>query len=705
MTVGMFSGSYVKGAVKAIRSESGNYMEMSQSLERIAVVNLDAGVEKNGEQIYYAGKIIEYPNSNYQTTSLEEAKKGLENGQYGAYVIIPSTFSASVDSINQTPQKTVFEYKISEELNEEEREDMIYEIADFEKTTSSNLSYIYVDAILKEIHSVQDGASTIMGNDSAEKEALLSVQPENLIEPVEFTELRENNEIVKPVDLSAENSNLDKSVRSLEKDFNNALDDGQKDYQKVVENNKNLEKALAGLEKSIEKTDPFLDTSGNCNYTAGLVKVNQVIDEKNTLITDKRDLLKDSLTAEVISYKDNQTNKLAQQRNTIQNDLKQSVLSDMQTSVNSQLQSINESNANSISTQNLAIQEELGTYQEELQNAVNKQLDIYQKESIEAYNEAAEEENQKIQELKEAAQELEDTDEDNLMYPLKLNNLLRKIEALEEKEAITMPAELEDLEVPLTERYEGELMADMTRLRENLTLENAKKEDGNSLELPAVDVSIPNASITLQVSDITYQMPSLVLENPAVQQTRLEEIENYYKVSKDGLERTFEKNVVEVVEKRNREIQADVFQNINEFSKEQREYQYGLDSFDPYSYMDYTDISNQLMKISDAISDMETDMNDRNEEYLNYTADVYELANEHTRILQEDMLRANEKTGQNIINQIDVLKNSRIDKNKTNVSILQGITQKLTFTRMGDLPYREAYDFIVNPLEYQRVDK
>lgn len=49
MTVGMFSGSYVKGAVKAIRSESGNYMEMSQSLERIAVVNLDAGVEKNGE--------------------------------------------------------------------------------------------------------------------------------------------------------------------------------------------------------------------------------------------------------------------------------------------------------------------------------------------------------------------------------------------------------------------------------------------------------------------------------------------------------------------------------------------------------------------------------------------------------------------------------------------------------------------------------
>ena len=40
------------------------------NLERIAVINLDTGVEKKGEQIYYAAKLIEYPDESYQTTSL-----------------------------------------------------------------------------------------------------------------------------------------------------------------------------------------------------------------------------------------------------------------------------------------------------------------------------------------------------------------------------------------------------------------------------------------------------------------------------------------------------------------------------------------------------------------------------------------------------------------------------------------------------------
>lgn len=52
--------------------------------------------------------ILHYCITMVVSQSLEEAKKGLEN----------------------TPQKTVFEYKINEELNEEEREDMIYEIAE-----------------------------------------------------------------------------------------------------------------------------------------------------------------------------------------------------------------------------------------------------------------------------------------------------------------------------------------------------------------------------------------------------------------------------------------------------------------------------------------------------------------------------------------------------------------------------------------------
>ena len=39
-------------------------------LEQMGSINLDTGVEKKGEQIYYAAKLIEYPDESYQTTSL-----------------------------------------------------------------------------------------------------------------------------------------------------------------------------------------------------------------------------------------------------------------------------------------------------------------------------------------------------------------------------------------------------------------------------------------------------------------------------------------------------------------------------------------------------------------------------------------------------------------------------------------------------------
>lgn len=731
----MLSGNYVQGMVKVIKAQTGNYMDISQNLERIAVVNLDAGVEKNGEQIYYASKIIEYPNNNYQTTSLEEAKKGLENKQYGAYVIIPSSFSASVDSINQTPEKSVFEYKISSELSEEKREDMIYEIADFEKSTSSNLSYIFVDAILKEIHSVQDGAGTIIGNDSSEKNALLNVRAEALIEPVEFTELRENNEVVKPVDLRAENENLESSVRNIENDFNQALDNGQNDYQEIVTNNQKLEEALERLEKSVEKTDPLLDVNGNYNLTSGIQSVNNLIDEKNQLITAQRDNLKSSIAEEMEFYMQAQENgKLTAQKNTIQTGIRQDVVSQLQSALNKQLDTINLKNEASIQEQNKAIQEKVNNYLVNLQGSVYKNMDsdttqtilknmiknsltenkselitygsnCEKKVNLESYNQMVESDNKTIQELKSAAEDVKNETVGTTDYQTKVDELIEKIEGLEEKEAEEISEELKNLEEPDVNQNVDNSSIDVSSIKELLDFEDAKNSEGSVLEIPTVDVSLQGTSVALSQNDITYEVPDIILEQPTVRTSSLLNIENYYRIPKDGLEDAFEENIVNVIENRNREIQQDIFDKIGEFSMQQKTYQYGLDSFDPYRHMDYNDISNQLTKVSNNIGDIEIDMNDRNEEYLKYTADVYELANEHTSVLQNDIMKANEQTKQKVIGQIDGLKSSRSENNKINTSILQGITKKLTFTRMGDLPYQEAYDFIINPLEYQEADK
>lgn len=196
LTVGMIGGPYVKGMVGKVKKTPVRSVTFRANLERIAVINLDTGVEKKGEQIYYAAKLIEYPDESYQTTSLEEAKDGMKKDLYGAYIIIPSTFSTAVDSINGTPQKAIFEYQINPHLEGQDRDNMIYELTAFQDSIRNNVSYVFLDAILKEVHNVQDGSMTILANDDSERENLSGVSAEELIQTVEFTELKENNEVI-----------------------------------------------------------------------------------------------------------------------------------------------------------------------------------------------------------------------------------------------------------------------------------------------------------------------------------------------------------------------------------------------------------------------------------------------------------------------------------------------------------------------------
>ena len=75
LTVGMIGGPYVKGMVGKVKETPVRSVTFHANLERIAVINLDTGVEKKGEQIYYAAKLIEYPDESYQTTSLQKKQK------------------------------------------------------------------------------------------------------------------------------------------------------------------------------------------------------------------------------------------------------------------------------------------------------------------------------------------------------------------------------------------------------------------------------------------------------------------------------------------------------------------------------------------------------------------------------------------------------------------------------------------------------
>ena len=75
-------------------------LEMQKEhISTIAVINMDDGIAMGETQTNYASQLISFPNDDFTVTGLADAKAGIENGTYAAYIVIPETFSAIVTSI------------------------------------------------------------------------------------------------------------------------------------------------------------------------------------------------------------------------------------------------------------------------------------------------------------------------------------------------------------------------------------------------------------------------------------------------------------------------------------------------------------------------------------------------------------------------------------------------------------------------------
>lgn len=208
-----------------------------EHVSTIAVVNMDNGAVVGNEHINYASQLMSFPNDHFLVTGLTDAKAGIENGIYAAYVVIPETFSVSVTSIENDPQKVTLVYQYNNKLVEEAEIQAINDINAFVVLLNSNIAYMYMDAIMTEFHRIQDDSSTILANDNMELELLANVNTAQLIaiaEPVE--EIAVNNEI-QPLQLAAyvarNNSLLDLLLLS----YSEAVRKGKDDYMAIQEEN------------------------------------------------------------------------------------------------------------------------------------------------------------------------------------------------------------------------------------------------------------------------------------------------------------------------------------------------------------------------------------------------------------------------------------------------------------------------------------
>lgn len=268
----------------------------------IAVVNLDEGVKLRERTAYYAGKLITFPNEHFHMTGLDDAKKGLEAGIYGAYIIIPATFSRSVESINDKPEKATIQYTVNGDNNSASLASVVNDINTFATVVSENITYIYVSAILDEYHTAQDNTKTILKNDSADLDNINNISPESLLGEYEYVMEGDTEYNSVQIDMNKYEVDSENIIDTFSMDLRNAIDDNERSFEGIKKGGSELRSETDTLQKFLQEMEPLKDKQEGYVYANGFDNIEKILSEHN-----KNTQTSFAAIEEIIKAQNNQT--------------------------------------------------------------------------------------------------------------------------------------------------------------------------------------------------------------------------------------------------------------------------------------------------------------------------------------------------------------------------------------------------------------
>ena len=138
------------------------------TLNTIAVVNADMGVEVGGQRLNYSAAIIDALDMGFVLVSPAMAESGFESGAYGAVIMFPADVSENIVSFNtQRPERVQLEFRINPNLLEADYIDMHIRIMNLQVSINTTLAHTYVSSIYMQFHRAQDQLDVIFSNNES----------------------------------------------------------------------------------------------------------------------------------------------------------------------------------------------------------------------------------------------------------------------------------------------------------------------------------------------------------------------------------------------------------------------------------------------------------------------------------------------------------------------------------------------------------
>lgn len=647
---------------------------VKETVRAIAVVNLDQGILVKGQAVNYGAQLVSFTSDYFSNTSFEEARNGVENGKYAAYLLIPSSFSENVFSINTSPEKAVLEYAINPNLREDIVPEVIYDLKGFEMKLNTDVSYLYLHSILEEFHKGQESAEMIMKHDQEDAKNLFAIAAEELMEPLAFAELKPAGEYPGEIQLGNERELIASAAEEMEARYDSYASLAKEDLDKLMEEQKLVIEAeddfLAMVSEITfledERGDPVLEEgknqliSGLEEYYAGIVEERNHIRKAFQWIA-RHDSVDDSAEGTILNTWLSEIRK-EQER---QREAYQEELMEWKSSFN----------YSKLATPSVATPSECTPSEASPSEA--------------SPSEASPSEATPSGPESEMGEWL--LDRDLSMVKSFVGGIYERIEEA-----------LESLDL-------GDIMSDVLWIVwQNCMDEEAVKEEVVLASKANPVMGSPEAEDYLRgyfemmpiyqgsLMDIEEEISRQMEEYT---QDRISEIDNFRDSPEEWFLMNFEDGVEQKLVTQEGYLQEKFSQELVLFTRSFTEYQKKQEEFRPFERMEQEE-NGQLSKVvNHELSKVEKEVNKKVQGDTELIQKLLEDREADIDTLQEGLEKAYEGTGINLASVLESAREKRGQLNKENESLLSGFSQKLPYTRNGSVANTAAYELITNPVE------
>jgi hypothetical protein len=684
---GFYGGSVLNGSTTDSNTEQLSNDKIQYESNKIAVVNLDEGCTVKDRHIYYSNTLSKMNSEKYHVTSLELARKGIETGEYGAYVVIPANFSRAVESINSVPEKIVLSYSISNDTREDLKPEIMENIYRYTENISVNTSYLYVSAILDDFHKVQDDSKTIIENDTNEMKEISEIDPAKLWVNMEYPEITNVEFNIEDLDISRLFEGSLDLVSAADRQMMENLEAGINSFDEVKQDHDEVVESINNLISIIEEVDIATDENGASIYEDAIRRLNALVDTYNYLQSQKREIIRDNINTYVFNHRSNDQNYVNTQLSIL--------LSDLQNQVNSEEATINSNIQNYVDVNLVQIQEDNQAYINSELASMSNALLIQQQMLQDNIDRAVEGIVEGVREEYKGLYEREWEIFWSRYEPDANGNILASASDANMPLRVATPGDADHTHRIDWNNEDFNIFESLS----NIDLKRAVSSSNDMRDiLTDIWISIPLHSISLDIRRITLPHFEYRAGDEGITN-----IENLYRQDFTGIRNHIDENIIREINRESINESVRIKNESEKMKTRMNSYESDLKEYTPYRYLNEGKLTEPVNKIGSNIQEAENQTNSKINEYVKYGSELEKANSEDMDKFLESMDKAEKDSVSRIEETMNNVKEKRKSTNKDNVELLKAFSEKLAYTKLGESDNTKVYDFISDPVSVQNI--